>query len=172
MKNEKDAHPADALAAALNRASMLLAALSDLYDPANEEFAGGSGFVAHGLSTASELIEKAGAALADLNENYNIQPVDLAPPEPAAAEEPRVEPSKPQPPEPKESPVIARAVATLQEAPMLPDEPAKGYRELLDKITKAESSGALAAGTASRTSELLPMLAALRKEMQKTPGVA
>ena len=65
-------HPADALAVALDRASRLLAVLTELYDANRDGFVGGNAFVVHGFSTASELIDEAGRALADLHDKCDL----------------------------------------------------------------------------------------------------
>ena len=72
VKNNNVVHPADALAAALDRAGGLLAALMDLYDADREGFVGGNAFIVHGFATANELIDEAGRALADLHDKCDL----------------------------------------------------------------------------------------------------
>ena len=182
MKTDNVVHPADALAAALDRTSGLLTALMALYDADAEGFVGGNSFIVHGVSTASELIEEAGRALAELHEKCDLsvrtgvakaepevvaEPVAIAPtapPAPVIVAKMPVPGTRPKPP-----PSIAAAVATLEEAGSVPERPVQSYRELLGKVTIAEvaSGPPKPAEAPSSTAELLPMLKALRKDMQK-----
>lgn len=168
VKNEIVVHPADALAVALDRASGLLAVLTDLYDENRQSFAGGNSFVVHGFSTARELIDEAGRALADLHDKCDLTLLAEAgrTPEPAVAVKPAAAPPV------ARHPAIVAAVATLAEGAKPPAAVTKNYREFLDKITKAETlaSPAAPAGSPVSESELLPMLKALRKEVEKYSG--
>ena len=178
VKNNIVVHPADALAVALDRASRLLAVLTELYDANRDGFVGGNAFVVHGFSTASELIEEAGRALADLHDKCDltllaetIQTVetvaaktvlpDRAAPAKAAAAVPVLHHH-----------ATVAAVSTLEEASKPPATESRNYRDFLDRITKAEAFAAPSppAGSPAVTPELLPMLKALRKEVEKYSG--
>lgn len=170
VKTETEAHPADALAAALNRASVLLAALIDLYESDNESFVGGNAFIVHGVSTAHELLDEAGRALADLHDRCDLTVVNTTsdftpPPSPI-----KVETADALPPLPS----MTTAAKTVSANAKPDTQAALHYRELLGKIAKVEANGAMAHSTAqsTATAELLPMLRALRKEIQKASGTA
>lgn len=136
LKNDSAAHPADALALALERANSLLIVLMDLYEARGEAFVTGNPFIVHGMSAMSELLEEARNALADLHENCDLSLVEakatavatniveLAAKAPDATTAAPVGAAAPKP----ELKPIAAAVVTLKEADENAAKSVKSYR--------------------------------------------
>jgi hypothetical protein len=123
-------HPADALAAALDRAVGLLATLVDLYDTRHEAFAGGNPFVVHALSTTGGLMADARTALNDLHYSCDLTLLDTPEADHAFHEDmeeanPAHEPEPVAEPEPEpyvEREVAAQAIPMPAPAPRTQEE--------------------------------------------------
>jgi hypothetical protein len=183
LTEKEMAHPADALATALDRVSALLAVLGDFYNPGSDNFAGGNSFVMYSMSTAQALVGDARGALNDL---HNLCDLTLLSPQTleevlATATAADVGRAAPAPVEPLNWKAEQRAAPATEQVEVLPtvdasseqDQFAKSYLELLRKLTAAEvfatEQQALAApGSAP---ELLPLLRGLREDFQKMHNV-
>jgi hypothetical protein len=190
MLTDKElAHPADALATALDRVSALLGVLGDFYNPSSDNFAGGNSFVMYSMATAQTLVADARNALGDLHNNCDLTLLSPSTLEEvvatvsAAAVTPAVVPPPVEAPvEPLSWKVEQRAtVAEAQPAAVVPapspaseqDQFAKSYLELLRKLTAAEvfASEQQALAAPGSTPELLPLLRGLREDFQKMHNV-
>jgi hypothetical protein len=169
-------HPADALALALDRAAGLLAVLGDLYNPTQDSFASGNGFVMHGMNTASTLLSDARSALLDLHEGCDLVLKDDT--QISVGLQPEAE---------TEEPVVAFSRATAEPSwvaaentalhsnvepkPSSSDQEhfAKTYLDLLKKLTAAEifASEQQALAAPGTGTDLLPLLRGLREDFQK-----
>jgi hypothetical protein len=200
LNDDNLVHPADALAAALDRASGLLATLVELYDTHREAFVGGNPFVVHALSTTGTLMEDARSALSDLHYACDLTLIEMPhaeeeeplpmPELKSAFESEPVTPFAEQEQEPElvaeEMPDVAAPAQAPMPSPMAaesapPDdgsgrqEPfAQSYLELLRKLTAAEVFAAeqQALSAPGAAPELLPLLRGLREEFQKMHNVA
>jgi hypothetical protein len=76
LEDDNLVHPADSLAAALDRAVGLLATVVDLYDARAENFVGGIPFIVHALSTTGGLMADARTALNDLHYSCDLTLLD------------------------------------------------------------------------------------------------
>jgi hypothetical protein len=167
LSSDTLAHPADKLATALNRASGLLMLLADLYTPADDSFSGGNAFVSHAVVTASDLLAEAKNALADLHYSCDLTLLDHP-------DQPHIDLSLIQPVESTIKTENAETSVAPAVAEQNPDDYAKSYLELLQKLTDAEvfaaEQHALAAPGSSP--DLLPMLRSLREDLKKLHNAA
>lgn len=199
LEDDNLVHPADSLAAALDRAVSLLATVVDLYDARAENFVGGVPFIVHALSTTGGLMADARTALNDLHYSCDLTLLDYPESDADLHEEvdaPMAMPLDEPTPEPETRPVaasgetfhmpapvveedipappVAEAVASLTDAPEKQEQFAQSYLELLRKLTAAEVFAAeqQALSAPGSAPELLPLLRGLREEFQRMHSVA
>ncbi len=177
MTDKELAHPADALATALDRVSALLGVLGDFYNPSSDNFAGGNSFVMYSMATAQTLVADARTALGDLHNNCDLTllgPATLEDVVATASAKSAVPVTVPPVVETavealnwKAAPRVAEAEA--QPAPSEQEQFAKSYLELLRKLTAAEvfATEQQALAAPGSEPELLPLLRGLREDFQK-----
>ncbi len=177
MEEHNQAHPADTLANALDRANGLLGTLGQLFDPTTDTFSGGNAFIAHAMITASTLIADARIALEDLHYSCDLTLLDMSS-ENDSVIEMNFQKSD-GPPSSSNQPDVSFVEIETQDAEVVEkaDEQefvAKTYLELLRKLTAAEIFAAeqQALSMPGTSRELLPLLQSLREDIEKIHKVA
>jgi hypothetical protein len=171
LKDNNQAHPADALAIALDRASGLLGTLGQLFDPTAETFSGGNSFVAHALATTGSVVEDARKALEDLKYSCDLTLIDFPPNSDSVIEMSfQVDNSK-NATDAADKTLVEKQFSQSDFAPppFEKEQVAQTYLELLEKLTAVEVFAAeqQALSVPGTGNDLLPLLRSLREDIQK-----
>ncbi len=190
LTNELDVHPAEVLATQLDRASILVNTMGELYNTSSENFAGGNGFIAHALVAITTLLNDAKLALENLHQTCDLNIVRSVVQDTTSTNEIHEAPLVFPPPTelwPSETEMLAdeqiqsdensvqfSGAGAVTAAAQDDNEFAQSYLELLRKLTAAEVFAAeqQALSPPGTAQNLLPLLRSLREEFQKLHRVA
>jgi hypothetical protein len=187
LTNELDVHPAEVLATQLDRASILVNTMGELYNHSSESFAAGNGFIVHALVAVTTLLGDAKLALENLHRNCDLSVIGSVAQDTTSANEIHETPLV----FPPEAEVWQSDMEMLAEELLQSDDDvtqiadasavtqddsefAQSYLELLRKLTAAEVFAAeqQALSPPGTAQNLLPLLRSLREEFQKLHRVA
>jgi hypothetical protein len=177
LKDDTQAHPADALAIALDRANGLLGTLGQLFEPTSETFSGGNSFIAHALATTSAIVDDARTALEDLKYVCDLTLIDLPSDSDSVIEVNfQLDTEKNAAADAASEAISDKHLdETESDLPHAEEEQiAQTYLELLRKLTAAEVFAAeqQALSVPGSGTDLLPLLRSLREDIQKIQNAA
>jgi hypothetical protein len=173
-KQKAVSHPADRLDAALSRAAGVLHALAQCYEPEQQRFVVGHGYVAESMLALETFVLESRESLADLHRRCDLSLRENTSPgtqaEPATEQGARFEFQQ----QAEEDDVFIETAEDTVSLPALPlshgQEGAAGsYEELLRKLTAAEvfAQEQQSIAMPGTQSPLVPLLKSLREELKR-----